>query len=215
MHLLRAHQHDPSVNAAVESPESRRLLQRHSEIVIALVRDGISTRTIRKHRLDDPRIADDVRTLLVEAAKARQAKAWYRRPDDQRAEGRLATLIRLGPIVRNDAPKEANSQGPERCSPAVVAVLDAPALKAAIQTIRRQVCEHFYLREMRDPELTVRSNRRAYALPRQLAMYITRHLTGASLQEIGREFRNRHHTTVLHSITGSTRYAAPIRRWTL
>ena len=56
------------------------------------------------------------------------------------------------------------------------------------------------MREMRDPELTVRSNRRADALPRQLAMYITRHLTGASLQEIGREFRNRHHTTVLHSI---------------
>ena len=62
------------------------------------------------------------------------------------------------------------------------------------------MCEHFYLREMRDPELTVRTNRRAYVLPRQLAMYITRRLTGASLQEIGLEFGNRHHTTVLHSI---------------
>ena len=31
-------------------------------------------------------------------------------------------------------------------------------------------------------------------------MYITRQLTGASLQEIGREFGGRHHTTVLHSI---------------
>ena len=36
--------------------------------------------------------------------------------------------------------------------------------------------------------------------PRQLAMYIARQLTGASLEEIGREFGNRHHTTVLHSI---------------
>ena len=62
------------------------------------------------------------------------------------------------------------------------------------------MCEHFYLREMRDPELTLRTNRRAYVLPRQLAMYIARQVTGASLQEIGREFGGRHHTTVLHSI---------------
>lgn len=42
--------------------------------------------------------------------------------------------------------------------------------------------------------------RRAFVLPRQIAMYIARQLTGASLQEIGREFGGRHHTTVLHSI---------------
>jgi chromosomal replication initiator protein len=56
------------------------------------------------------------------------------------------------------------------------------------------------MREMRDPELTVRIKRRAYVLPRQLAMYIVRQLTGATLEEIGREFGDRHHTTVLHSI---------------
>jgi chromosomal replication initiator protein len=74
------------------------------------------------------------------------------------------------------------------------------ALQEAIQAIRRRVCEHFYLREMRDPELTVRSNRRAYVLPRQIAMYVARQLTGASLKETGREFGGRHYTTVLHSI---------------
>jgi len=31
-------------------------------------------------------------------------------------------------------------------------------------------------------------------------MYIARQLTGASLQEIGREFGARHHTTLLHFI---------------
>jgi len=46
----------------------------------------------------------------------------------------------------------------------------------------------------------VRSQRRAYVLPRQIAMYIARQLTGASLQEISREFGGRHYTTVLHSI---------------
>jgi chromosomal replication initiator protein len=75
-----------------------------------------------------------------------------------------------------------------------------PALKAAISAVRRLVCQHFYLREMRDPELAVRTNRRSYVLPRQIATNIVRQLAGASLQEIGREFGGRHHTTVLHSI---------------
>ena len=53
---------------------------------------------------------------------------------------------------------------------------------------------------MRDPELTVRTNRRAYVLPRQIAMYIARQVTGATLEEIGREFGGRHYSTVLHAI---------------
>ena len=136
----------------------------------------------------------------MEAAKERHSKARYQRPAELRAEEKLATRMNLGPIVRNAAPKDASDECPEQCAPAAMAVLDPPARKEAIQTIRRLVCEHFYLREMRDPELTVRTNRRAYVLPRQLAMYIARQVTGASLEEIGREFSGRHHTTVLHSI---------------
>jgi len=62
------------------------------------------------------------------------------------------------------------------------------------------VCEHFHLREMRDPEVNVRSNRRAHVFSRQLGTYLARQLTSATLQEIGREFGGRHHSTVLHSI---------------
>ena len=200
MHLLRARQHDPSVNAAIDSPESWRMRERHTEHVLDLMRDGISMRTIRRHRLDDPRLTDDLRAMLVDAARDRQSKAWFRRTEDQRAEDRLATAIRLGPIVRHAAPNDANNECPETRGRAVAGALDPPALKEAILVIRRLVCEHFYLREMRDPELTVRTNRRAYVLPRQIAMYIARQLTGASLEEIGREFGGRHHTTVLHSI---------------
>ena len=53
---------------------------------------------------------------------------------------------------------------------------------------------------MRDPELTVRTDRRTHVLPCQIAIYIARQLTAASLQEIGRQFGGKHHTTVLHSI---------------
>jgi chromosomal replication initiation ATPase DnaA len=73
-------------------------------------------------------------------------------------------------------------------------------LPQTIQSIQTLVSEHFYMPEMRDPDLTARTHRRAYVLPRQIAMYIVRQLTMASLQEIGREFGGRHHTTVLHAL---------------
>ena len=36
--------------------------------------------------------------------------------------------------------------------------------------------------------------------PRQTAIYLTKLLTSKSLPEIGRDFSNRDHTTVIHSI---------------
>jgi len=59
--------------------------------------------------------------------------------------------------------------------------------------------EHFRLRELRDQDLKSRNHGRVFVLPRQVAIYIARKVTGASLQEIGRQF-GMHHTTVLHSI---------------
>jgi hypothetical protein len=46
---------------------------------------------------------DQERAVLVGAKE-------LRRPEEQRAEDRLATLIRLGSIVRNSAPKGANDE---------------------------------------------------------------------------------------------------------
>jgi len=63
--------------------------------------------------------------------------------------------------------------------------------------------------EMRDPDLTVRTNRRAYVLPCQIAMYIARQFTGGRSRKIGSGFFGRHHTTVLHSIRKIER----LRRW--
>jgi chromosomal replication initiator protein len=49
-------------------------------------------------------------------------------------------------------------------------------------------------------QLKQKSNRREIARPRQIAMYLAKELTQASLPEIGRAFNGKHHTTVLHSI---------------
>jgi hypothetical protein len=157
-------------------------------------------RTIRRHRLDDPRLTGELRAVLVQATKERQSKARFRRSEEQRKLDRLWRLIRLGPGAESTAAAGPKEELPQECSQAATAVVDSLAVPAAIQAIRQHVCEHFYMRERRDPELTVRTHRRAYVLPRQVAMYIARQLTGATLQEIGREFGSRHHTTVLHCI---------------
>ncbi len=47
--------------------------------------------------------------------------------------------------------------------------------------------------------LSAKNNSRDVARPRQIAMYLCKKLTKASLSEIGRAFK-KHHTTVLHSI---------------
>jgi len=69
--------------------------------------------------------------------------------------------------------------------------------RVSIEAVQRRVAEHFNLRPT---DLKARSNARAIAYPRQVAMYIAKQLTGASLPEIGRAFGGKHHTTVLHSI---------------
>src|SRR5256886_4145661 len=69
--------------------------------------------------------------------------------------------------------------------------------RVSIDAIQKAVAEHFVLKQS---QLKEKSNTRAIAYPRQVAMYLVKELTHASLPEIGRTFGNKHHTTVLHSI---------------
>ncbi|HWN08816.1 MAG TPA: chromosomal replication initiator protein DnaA [Pyrinomonadaceae bacterium] len=48
-------------------------------------------------------------------------------------------------------------------------------------------------------QLISKSNSRAIAFPRQIAMYLCKRLTKNSFPEIGRAFGGKHHTTVMHS----------------
>ncbi len=65
------------------------------------------------------------------------------------------------------------------------------------ETIIRAVASYFGLKPA---QLKARSNSRAIAQPRQIAMYISKELTALSLPQIGKDFGGKHHTTVLHSI---------------
>ncbi len=76
-------------------------------------------------------------------------------------------------------------------------VIDAQVRKITIESIQKAVAEQFGLRL---PEIKQKNNSRAIVFPRQIAMYLAKHLTDSSLPEIGRQFGGKHHTTVLHSI---------------
>jgi chromosomal replication initiator protein len=69
--------------------------------------------------------------------------------------------------------------------------------KISVESILRAVAEKF---SMQPAQLKQKSNTRQIAYPRQIAMYLVKELTHASLPEIGRYFGGKHHTTVLHSI---------------
>jgi len=76
-------------------------------------------------------------------------------------------------------------------------VIDSQAKKITIDSIQKVVSEQFGLRPA---EIKAKNNSRVIVYPRQIAMFLAKHLTDASLPEIGRQFGGKHHTTVLHSV---------------
>jgi chromosomal replication initiator protein len=76
-------------------------------------------------------------------------------------------------------------------------LIDTQVRKITIEAIQRAVAESF---GMRVAELKQKNNSRQIVVPRQIAMYLAKQLTEASLPEIGRQFGGKHHTTVMHSI---------------
>jgi chromosomal replication initiator protein len=75
--------------------------------------------------------------------------------------------------------------------------IDMQVRKVTIEAIQRAVAEQF---GMKVADLKQKNNSRNVVVPRQIAMYLAKQMTEASLPEIGRQFGNKHHTTVMHSI---------------
>ena len=76
-------------------------------------------------------------------------------------------------------------------------IIDLEQRRVSIEHIQRLVCQEYGLSLT---QLKAKDNSHAIAFPRQVAMYLSKELTPASLPQIGREFGGKHHTTVLHSI---------------
>jgi chromosomal replication initiator protein len=72
---------------------------------------------------------------------------------------------------------------------------ESPA--ATAESIQKLVANYYKLRVK---ELKSRSNSHRISFPRQVAMYLCKNLTDSSLQEIGRCFGGKHHSTVIHAV---------------
>jgi len=69
--------------------------------------------------------------------------------------------------------------------------------KVTIDLIQSTVCKFF---KVSKNEMLSSRRSRYLVRPRQTAIYLTKILTSKSLPEIGREFSNRDHTTIIHSV---------------
>ena len=69
--------------------------------------------------------------------------------------------------------------------------------KVTIDLIQTVVCKFFKISKN---EMLSSRRSRYLVRPRQTAIYLTKILTSKSLPEIGREFSNRDHTTIIHSV---------------
>jgi chromosomal replication initiator protein len=74
-------------------------------------------------------------------------------------------------------------------------VTESPA--ATAESIQKLVANYYNLKVT---QLKSRTNSHQVAFPRQIAMYLCKQLTPSSLQEIGRRFGGKHHSTVIHAV---------------
>ena len=66
----------------------------------------------------------------------------------------------------------------------------------SVEMVQQIVCDHF---KINANDLKNNKRTKNFVLPRQIAMYLTRHLTRHSLPEIGKAFGGKDHTTVLYA----------------
>lgn len=76
-------------------------------------------------------------------------------------------------------------------------VLGEPPKRLTIEVIQQVVADHFKLKVA---DLKSKKRQRAFAIPRQIAMYLARTRTNSSFPEIGTRFGGKDHTTVMHAV---------------
>lgn len=105
-------------------------------------------------------------------------------------EGALQRLFAHASLLR----REITLEVAQECLADILRTNDR---KISIDDIQRKVAEHYNIRlaDMMGPKRA-----RTVARPRQIAMYLSKHLTSRSLPEIGRRFGGRDHTTIMHGV---------------
>jgi chromosomal replication initiator protein len=72
-----------------------------------------------------------------------------------------------------------------------------PSPATTTESIQKLVADYYNLKVS---QLKSKTNSHQVAFPRQIAMYLCKQMTECSLQEIGRRFGGKHHSTVIHGV---------------
>jgi chromosomal replication initiator protein len=134
----------------------------------------------KKSEAEGVRLPEDVRIFIATKVKS----------NVREMEGALIKLIAYSSVT--DSPINL-----AMAQQALRHLVQNPDRRISIEHVIRSVAEKFSLQPS---HLKQKSNARPIAYPRQVAMYLVKELTSASLPEIGRAFGGKHHTTVLYSI---------------
>jgi len=134
----------------------------------------------KKAELDGVKLPEDVRTFM--ATKSRS--------NIRELEGALVKLIAYSSLTGSPITMPMAQQ-------ALKHLLHEQERRITIDSIQKATAEKFNIKQA---QLKEKNNSKDIVRPRQVAMYLVKELTQASLPEIGRAFGNKHHTTVIHSI---------------
>jgi len=134
----------------------------------------------KKAEVDRIRIFDDIAYLIASRIKS----------NIRELEGALTRMIAFCALTGREMTVELAHE--------VLADLWGEEEKIiTIEQIQRRVSEFFTIKLS---DLKAKTRTKAVAFPRQVAMYLSRQLTHASLAEVGRAFGGKDHTTVLHAV---------------
>jgi chromosomal replication initiator protein len=134
----------------------------------------------KKAELDGIHIPDEVAEFIAERIQT----------NIRELEGALVRVVAYATLTRTAITRPLAEEVLRELLP------PAPSRHITIHAIQRIVSEHF---DIRVEEMRAKRRTKAVAFPRQIAMYLARELTDASLPHIGNEFGGRDHTTVMHA----------------
>ena len=134
----------------------------------------------KKAELDGVRLPKEVCAFIAEKTKS----------NVRELEGALTKLIAYSSLTQTPI-------SPLMAKQVLKHLVEKQERRITIESIMKAVSEKYGIKPA---QLREKSNRKEIVVPRQVAMYITKELTPASLPEIGRAFGGKHHTTVIHSI---------------
>ncbi|BDS04961.1 chromosomal replication initiator protein DnaA [Oceaniferula spumae] len=167
----------------LKNVEPRLVSRFESGLTVELQPPGIETRlAILRRKMEDwdVKLADEILNMLAERIQS----------NVRRLEGglvRIATYASLG----------SEQVTVERAEFLLKDILREEGQKrVTVDSIQKAVSEHF---DLRMADMTSRRRPTNIAFPRQIAMYLSRHLTPCSLVEIGEAFGGRDHGTVIYA----------------